>query len=217
MPKKTVPVVVIPEQELAKFEPSYNRLTAEGKGLKIVDEATKLNALDIVRELENLQDKYKAFRDSLVSETIKKMQKLVQGREKVIKEIVGDWHSGLRGQLSQYETLQEQARIEQEARLREKQQKEYEKQIAKAEKKGTVPPPPPAPVAVVAQKDEGVSYSEKWVYEVVDFKALSDDCKMVDDKLVMNLINKCGVREKAGLKIWSVKTPIIKEVGLGDL
>jgi hypothetical protein len=53
-----------------------------------------------------------------------------------LTEIFGkDSYSGLRGQLSDYETKMEDVRRKEEERLRIEQQKKYDKEVAKAEKR----------------------------------------------------------------------------------
>ena len=200
---------VNPEHQLAQYEPLYTRLTGWAT-LKVVDERSKTEALEAIRGLEELQDKYKAFRDSLVSDTIKKMQKLVQSREKIIKDIVGDWSKGLRGQLSGYETAQSEIRRKEEERLQAEQAKKYAKAVAKADSKGSVPPPPPPPVAVIAPKEDGVSFSTKAVFEIIDINLVPREYLCLNEKMVNKIIN-AGIKEIAGLRISNIKTARIGE------
>jgi hypothetical protein len=207
-------VAVAQEKGITPFVSSFKVLMKEAKDFKIVDDVSNVRATAIIRDLELLGCQFKRFRESLykpIKDFIKGMEAKITPYEKTIKDTVGDWQTGIRGAKSRYETERDNARRKEEERLQAEQQAKYAKEVAKADKKGAVPPPAPAPVVVVAPKEEGVSYSEKWVFEVVDFDLVPSDCKIIDDQIVNARINKGGVRTIPGLKIWCVKTPIIRE------
>ena len=217
MVKKTeekVVEVTLPEQELAKYETLYTRLTG-WVTLKVVDERSKGEALEAVRGLEELGEKYKKFRDGLISEDVRKMQKWALAREKIIKEVVGKYDCGLRGELSKWETLQSQIREKEEAKLREAQIKAYEKQVKKADAKGSIPPPPPPVISIDKPKEDGVTYTDKPVVEVIDFKLVPDECKLLNEKVAIARA-KLGVKDP-GLRVTWIKTARIGEAKSVDV
>jgi hypothetical protein len=214
-------------QELVKYEGRYNELIKQGLELKISNEETKKQAIALIREYNLLIDSYNSRLDFWLKPIkihIKNIEKMVKPYIKVLTEIFGkDSYSGLRGQLSDYETKMEDVRRKEEERLRIEQQKKYDKEVAKAEKKGEIAPPPPPPVIVDVKKEEGVSYSNKWTFDEmnVDLDKVPEvlngiRLKILNEKAVQKII-EAGCREIPGIKIYCKKVPIIRDESLENL
>ena len=122
---------------------------------------------------------------------------------------------GLRGELSKWETLQSQIREKEEAKLREAQIKAYEKQVKKADAKGSIPPPPPPVISIDKPKEDGVTYTDKPVVEVIDFKLVPDECKLLNEKVAIARA-KLGVKDP-GLRVTWIKTARIGEAKSVDV
>lgn len=215
------------KKELATFEPQYKNLITEAKVLRIKDEVSKKRAIDLIRELNLLFDQYQNAEDKVIKplkDHIKNLEKETKPYKKAITEIVGkDSYSGLRGQLSDYETKMAEDRRKEEERLRAEQQKTYDKEVAKAGKKGEIAPAPPPPVIVQGAKESGVSFRDDWTF---DEKRVAIEqvpeifggvrLKKLDEKAVQKLID-AGCREIPGVPIYAKKVPIIREEKLEDL
>lgn len=182
-----------PEQEIAKFEPRFKELILEAKSLKVVDEKTNIRATDLIREIEGLADNYKKLREDLykpIKDHIKKQEGKIKIYEKSLIELAGEnSYSGLRGQKTDYETKQAEARRIEEERLRKEQQAKYDKEVKKAEKKGDIPPPPPAPIIVEAPKEDGVFYRTEKDYEILIDSEIPREYLIADEKKI-----KAGVK-----------------------
>lgn len=212
--------IVTQEQELGKYEDRFKILVKEGTVLKIVNDSTKVQVLGIIRDFNFLTKKYKELKDYFTKD-LKAHVKKIEGNfipyEKAIKEIVGkDSRSGLRGQLADWEMkCQEEARKEEE-RVRTEQQKKYDKDVAKADKKGEIAPPPPPPVNIQSKKEEGVSYRTEFDFQVFDENIIPREYLILDEKKVKKLV-KDGLKNVPGLRIFARKIPIIKEESLDNL
>lgn len=124
------------------------------------------------------------------------------------------------------DTAQENIRLEAEAKLRreaqEREDKERLKLAAKLEKKGDeagamavldAPSAVPLIYLPVAPKNKNVTYREEWGgYEVLDFAAIPDEFKTLDEQKA----RKYGIAMKGdakvnGLRFFSVKRPVVKK------
>ena len=142
-------IVVIKEsqsQKIVEFKPHFNMLIKQGSGLNVIDEKTNAIATDIIRDGKFLSDQYKKFREKLYK-PIKNHIKLVESEiiffEKEIEKVIGKTSmDGLKKQKADYELKCEESRRKEEERLRNEQQKKYNKEVAKAIKKDEIAPPP---------------------------------------------------------------------------
>lgn len=203
------------KQELVQYQESYNNLIQQGRDLKIKDESSKIIGIIIIRELKLLQAQYKKIKDYFTKDLkthIKKIEGNITPYEKEIKAMLGEAKkmTGLCGQLAKYETEQENIRCKKEEELRKEQQKQYEEKIKEAEENKQVAPPPPMLVNIEFQKSEGISYRNEWNYEIVDKNIIPKEYLIIDDKKIKGVI-KVGIKEIPGLRIFSIKVPVIKE------
>jgi len=227
MQKTKISVELNHEHEIAQLKPRYETLILEAKGLKIIDEETKKKGIDLVRELEGLADIF----DKKLKEIVKPLKDHTKFWENLIKpfsksliELAGkDSYEGLRGQLSDYETKQSEARRIEEEKIRKEQQDAYNKEVKKAEKKGAIPPPPPPPVEVKESKEEGVSYRDDYSFDEngVQIDKVPEifngvRLKILDKKTVQKLID-AGTREIPGIPITFKRVPIIRSEKIEDL
>ena len=214
-------------QELVKLKPRFDGLVQVARVLKVINEETKKQAIDHIRELNLLTEKFQGLQDYFlkpIEDHVKKVKKDFKPFLKEIESIVGkDSYAGLRGQLADYETQQAEIRRKEEEKLRAEQQKKYDKEVVKADKKGEIAPPPPPPVLVQAKKEEGVSYSDKWTYheDKVEIEKVPEvfggvRLKILNDRAVQKLID-AGAREIPGIPIYCKKIPIIREEKLENL
>lgn len=218
-------------QEIAKLKPRYNNFVQVATELKIVNEETKKQAIDLIRELNLLTEQFQKAYDYFmkpVEDHVKKVKKDFRPFFKKIEEIVGkSSYDGLRGQLSDYETKQAEARRIEEEKLRKKQQEEYNKQVKKADKAGEIASVPPPPAKVEAVKEADVSYRDDFTFdeinyeiekvpEVLIFSGVTIRLKSLDKKAVQKLID-LGAREIPGIKIFCKKIPIIRETSIENL
>jgi hypothetical protein len=215
------------EQELAKYEPQYKTLLQQGADLIINSEETKVQGISLIRDLGLLSDKYKKLRDFLVKpikDHVKKIEASIKPYEKAIEKVVGDSsYTGLRGQLSAYETIREATARAEEEKLRKIQAEEYKKKVQIADKKGEIAPPPPPPIVVEKNKEEGVAYSDKWTFddEVFEIEKVPEilngvRLKILDTKTIQKLID-AGCREIPGIRIFCKKIVIIREEKVENL
>lgn len=225
--EKNVNTEINQEQELAKLRPRYLGLIPTAKELKVINEETKKQAIDCIRELNLLAEQFKKLRDYFlkpIEDHIKNIKKDYKPYLQEIEDIVGkDSYYGLRGQLANYETKMAETRRIEEERLRKEQEEKYKKDVAKADKKSEIAPPPPPPITVEAKKEEGVSYRDDWTYDKdnIEIEKVPEilngvRLKTLDGKVVQKLID-AGCREIPGLKIFCKKVPIIREEKVSDL
>jgi len=212
------------ESEIQRYNPRYQGLIQESSELKIIDDITYKRGIDLVRDLNILSNSYKKLRNFIVK-PFKDHIKVIEGRikpfENKIKDIVGDYKSGLKGQMSNYEIKKREEAQKKQDDFNKQQQEQYKEQVSSAEQNGEIVPTAPVPIKVEREKEEGVQFRDNYIFEIEDESKVPNEIngvllKMLNTKAIQGLID-AGVRQIEGLKIFNRPIPVIKEQKIEDL
>ena len=188
------------KNELASLEKEQTGLIAQATNLSIVSTETLQGAVNLTSFIKDFGKRIKAMMDfhtkGLKAEIKKTELPYKNGMEKC-----AELELQIKSKIVVYQNEQEKIRLAEEDRLRKIQQKEYEKQIKKAEKKQEAPPPPPPPVKVEAEKIEGLQMRKTWDFSIEDEKLIPREYLCVDEKKIGKVV-KAGIREIAGIRIF---------------
>jgi hypothetical protein len=210
-------------QKIAELKPRFDALINQGANLKVVDNATNLQATELIKESIFLQGLYKKFREKLykpIKDYIKLVENELKFYENELEKMAGKTsRDGLKKQKADYELKLEEERRKEEERLRKEQQKKYEKQVAKADKKGEIAPPPPPPVTIEKPKEEGVTYRDKFDFELIEGKEndIPRNLMMPDNKKIRYGVEKGIIETSSWIRVFKRKVLVNKEESIDNL
>jgi len=141
---------------------------------------------------------------------LNKQVKGINLKFKPYTDVLDKAEAEIKSKMTAYQVEQEKIRLAEEDRLRKIQQKEYEKQVKKAEKKDEDIPPPPPPVRVETPKVEGLSMRKMWDFEIIDIGKIPAEYMIPDETKIRKIVN-AGVRKIAGIRIFEKTISAIGE------
>ena len=163
---------------------------------KKVESELKFHTDPLSEQIRNERQKYKPFLDMLDKAELELKSKIVV-----------------------YQSEQEKIRMAEEKWLIKLQEKQYAKDIQKAEKKGMEAPPPPPPITIKEENVAGLQIRKMWDFQIVDEKKITREYLCVDEKKIRKVVN-AGVREISGIRIFEKSISAISglgEAGMDDL
>jgi len=192
-------------------------LPEQAQAVKVVDNATLEQANDILLTVKALRKEIAAtFKP--IKQKIDATKKEVLTQEKKADEPLKEAEALLKPQIAIYVTEQEKKRREEADKLRREAEQKAEEQRLKAaleaEQRGDKeeaeeilneePEFIPPPVVPEAPKLKGATIRRDWKSEVVDFAALPDEFKKVDDaklgQVVRAMKEQCNI---PGVRVYS--------------
>ena len=166
-------------------------------------EETVFLTRDIKEAKKKVESELKFHTDPLSEQIKNERQKYMP-----FLDILGKAELELKSKIAVYQSEQEKIRMAEEERLTKLQEKQYAKNIQKAEKKGMEAPPPPPPITIKEEKISGLSMRENWTAEVENVFLIERDFLMPD----LDKAKKCakaGIRKIAGFRIYDKGTVAI--------
>ena len=208
------------EKELMELEKEQTGLTARAENLSIVSTETLQEAVGLTSFIKDLGKRIKAMMDfhtkGLKAEIKKTETPYKMGMEKCV-----ELELQVKSKIVVYQNEQEKIRRAEEERLRKIQEKEYEKQIKKAEKKQETPPPPPPPIKIEAEKIEGLQMRKTWVAEIEEHGLIPHETIMdflyssegtIALTKFLNKLTKAGIRKIEGVRIFEKSISAINSI-----
>ncbi len=206
------------QKELTELTQKQESIINKAKEISIVSTETLQVAVSITAEIKDVKKRVEEIRKFFVN-PLNNQVKEINLKFKPFTDILDKTEAEVKSKMTEYQAEQEKICYAEEERIRKLQQKEYEKQIKKAEKKGDDIPPPPPPIKLETEKVEGLQMRKIWVAEIEDIKlipeiVLYDLINTEDGQEVLNSylnkLAKAGVRTIAGVRIYEKSIPVIK-------
>lgn len=196
-------------QEIQK---TVDGIIGEMATIRIEDETTAMQAGEFLRKNKETQkfvkdyfedaraSTYKAYKE--VTDQIKFFVGKLEKAEKAVKRKVSD-----------YQMEQERIRREEERRLAEEaRKKEEERRLAQAIETGDeevldTPIETPTIKIDAPRKTEGISYVDKWTYEIQDVSQIPREFLIPDERKIRSYVTNLKARAKIpGVRVYADKT-----------
>jgi len=186
--------------KIQELEKEQNGIMIKVQEVKIIDQVTLTDAVSFTQEIKRAIKRVEDLRKFFVNPLNKQVKEI----NLKFKPIITDFESAekkLKEKIIAYQNEEEVKRLKEEDRLRKLQEKKYEKEIAKSEKKGEIAPPPPAPVHIEKPKTEGLRITKRWTYEIVNEAEVPREYLCVDTKKIGKVVS-AGIRDIKGVRIY---------------
>jgi len=196
------------EKELVELQRSQSTIEIAVRALIVNSQETLERALDFTKEIIGLKKRAKEEKDFYVK-PLKAHIKDIDNRWNPIISKIEEVEKILRkDKIEPYQISVVAEAKRQEEKLRQEQIKKFERETAKAEKKGVVPPPPPAPVKIEVPKVAGLNMKEIPAYEIEDETKIPKEYWKVDEVKIGKAV-RAGIKDIPGVRIFKKMTSAI--------
>ena len=200
------------KQSLSSFIETGKALLDKAEAIEILDKPEYEEGAKLFAQVKS----YKKIIDSQRKELIKLPYDYVKRVNAFAKEIskpLDDAETIIKQKLIDYEAKKELERREQEKRAKEERKRLQEQLNKEAQEKGVEAVI--LPEVMFPKEEKNIVHTEAgdtvytrtvWDFEVVDFAQVPNEYKIIDEKKVRQAINRLGIRDIPGLKIFQKKT-----------
>lgn len=202
------------KQSLSSFIETGKALLDKAEAIEILDKPEYEEGAKLFAQVKS----YKKIIDSQRKELIKLPYDYVKRVNAFAKEIskpLDDAETIIKQKLIDYEAKKELERREQEKRAKEERKRLQEQLNKEAQEKGVEAVI--LPEVMFPKEEKNIVHTEAgdtvytrtvWDFEIVDFAKVPDEYKIIDEKKVRQAINRLGIRDIPGLKIFQKKTVV---------
>jgi len=200
------------KQSLSSFMETGEALLNQAQSIEILDKPEYEEGAKLFAQIKSFKKTIDTQRKELIKLPYDYVRR-VNAFAKEISKPLDDAETVIKQKLIDYEAKKELERREQEKKAEEERKRLQERLNKEAQEKGVEAVI--LPEVMFPKEEKNIVHTESgdtvytrnvWDFEIVDFAQVPDEYKVIDEKKVRQAINRLGIREIPGLRIFQKKT-----------
>ena len=200
------------KQSLSSFIETSKVLLNKAESIEILDKPEYEEGAKLFAQIKSFRKAIDVQRKELIKLPYDYVKR-VNAFAKEISKPLDNAETIIKQKLIDYEAKKELERREQEKRAEEERKRLQEQLNKEAQEKGVEAVI--LPEVMFPKEEKNIVHTESgdtvytrtvWDFEIVDFAQVPDEYKVIDEKKVRQAINRLGIRDIPGLKIFQKKT-----------
>ena len=200
------------KKSLSSFLETSKVLLDKAKAIEILDKPEYEEGAKLFAQIKSFKKTIDTQRKELIKLPYDYVKR-VNAFAKEISKPLDNAETVIKQKLIDYEAKKELKRREQEKRAEEERKRLQEQLNKEAQEKGVEAVI--LPEVMFPKEEKNIVHTESgdtiytrtvWDFEIVDFAQVPDEYKVIDEKKVRQAINRLGIRDIPGLRIFQKKT-----------
>jgi len=200
------------KKSLSSFLETSKVLLDKAKAIEILDKPEYEEGAKLFAQIKSFKKTIDTQRKELIKLPYDYVKR-VNAFAKEISKPLDNAETVIKQKLIDYEAKKELERREQEKRAEEERKRLQEQLNKEAQEKGVEAVI--LPEVMFPKEEKNIVHTESgdtiytrtvWDFEIVDFAQVPDEYKVIDEKKVRQAINRLGIRDIPGLRIFQKKT-----------
>jgi len=200
------------KKSLSSFLETSKVLLDKAKAIEILDKPEYEEGAKLFAQIKSFKKTIDTQRKELIKLPYDYVKR-VNAFAKEISKPLDNAETVIKQKLIDYEAKKELERREQEKRAEEERKRLQEQLNKEAQEKGVEAVI--LPEVMFPKEEKNIVHTESgdtiytrtvWDFEIVDFAQVPDEYKLIDEKKVRQAINRLGIRDIPGLRIFQKKT-----------
>jgi len=200
------------KENLSSFVETGKALLNQAQSIEILDKPEYEEGAKLFAQIKSFRKAIDTQRKELIKLPYDYVRR-VNAFAKEISKPLDNAEAIIKQKLIDYEAKKELERREQEKRAEEERKRLQEQLNKEAQEKGVEAVI--LPEVMFPKEEKNIVHTESgdtvytrtvWDFEIVDFAQVPDEYKVIDEKKVRQAINRLGIRDIPGLKIFQKKT-----------
>ena len=202
------------KQSLSSFMETGEALLNQAQSIEILDKPEYEEGAKLFAQIKSFKKTIDTQRKELIKLPYDYVRR-VNAFAKEISKPLDDAETVIKQKLIDYEAKKELERREQEKKAEEERKRLQERLNKEAQEKGVEAVI--LPEVMFPKEEKNIVHTEGgdtiytrtvWDFEVIDFAQVPDEYKVIDEKKVRQAINRLGIRDIPGLRIFQKKTVV---------